>query len=216
MTVYTNKAKLAELSKMKDDSDESTETESEKSIILEKLFENPKLLTEPLINGEIYAIKSKNTKDVYIGSTTQKLKYRLSAHKKDFKNYNNSKCNYVTSFKIVHDNDCYIESLKTCKNVTKQELHRIEGEFIKLTKNCINKCIAGRTTQEYNKQHYQNNKKKINDYQNQKNICNMCNRNYTTGNKARHEKSKFHQQSIINITTLTINISHVDHVDILK
>ncbi len=104
-------------------------------------------------NGKIYSIRSHQTGDVYIGSTTQTLAQRLSVHKSKYKRYNNGKRRYVTSFQILAYDDAYIELVEHFPCASKEELHRREGEIIRET-NCVNKNIPGRS----HKQWYEDNK----------------------------------------------------------
>ena len=45
---------------------------------------------ENIITGRIYILKSFKTENIYIGSTIQTIKHRLSQHKSDYKRYNNN------------------------------------------------------------------------------------------------------------------------------
>ena len=96
-------------------------------------------------NGKIYAIRSHQTDDIYIGSTTQPLYKRLSSHKANFKD---KSYRYVSSNELLKYDDVYIELLQgyCCDN--KMELLKREGEFIR-SMDCVNKRVAGRTKQEY-------------------------------------------------------------------
>ena len=101
-------------------------------------------------NGKIYAIRSYKTEDVYIGSTTKKyLSARLAGHKYSYKRFLNGKNPYLSSFKILELEDAYIELLELYPCNFKEELCKKEGEYIRNTKNCINRSIAGRTGIEY-------------------------------------------------------------------
>jgi hypothetical protein len=63
---------------------------------------------------------------------------------------------------------------------------------------------------ENQKEYYNKNKVKINNQQNQKHICNICNCNYTYANKSRHYKSLKHQQALNNHQpVININIENV-------
>ena len=55
-------------------------------------------------NGKIYAIRSHQTTDIYIGSTTQSLSVRFGEHKRKYKLWINSKVNYITSYEIASNN----------------------------------------------------------------------------------------------------------------
>ena len=106
--------------------------------------------------GKIYTIRSHQSNDFYIGSTTQPLYKRLYEHKREYKRHQNGKCHYVTSFELVKYDDCYIELLEECKCENRQQLHKREGELIRENA-CVNKYIPGRTRAEY----LQDNKEKI-------------------------------------------------------
>ncbi len=103
--------------------------------------------------SKIYKIYSPSKNLIYIGSTTQTLSQRLAGHLRDKKNYDkdNTKKSY-TSFIVLDCEDYKIELLEeyACNNRT--QLHKKEGEYIKNIE-CVNKCVAGRTKKEYNKQY---------------------------------------------------------------
>lgn len=104
-------------------------------------------------NGKIYAIRSYQTDEIYIGSTIQALKERLRCHKKDLKRKT------CSSKLILQYEDAYIELIEECPCDNKEQLLRKEGEHIRAT-NCVNKKIAGRTDKEYQ----QENKEKRREY----------------------------------------------------
>lgn len=104
-------------------------------------------------NGKIYTIRSHQTDKIYIGSTTQPLSKRLSCHKGQYKSYLNGKKNYVTSYDIIEYGDAYIELLEDFPCETKDQLHKREGECIRAEPNCVNRCVAGRTTKQYREEH---------------------------------------------------------------
>ena len=108
-------------------------------------------------DSKIYTLRSHQTDEIYIGSTTQEISKRLANHKTAFKRYNEGKStNYLTSFKILEHDDAYIELLESFPCTNRMELCKREGELIRLM-DCVNKNIAGRT----GKQHYQDNKESI-------------------------------------------------------
>ena len=115
-------------------------------------------------NGKIYCIRSHQTDDIYIGSTTQKLCVRMAGHRKDYKRFINNKTHYYTSFDLCKYDDAYIELLEEYKCNNKEELEKREGEIIR-SMDCINKLVVGRTKQEYDKEYYKINKKKLKEYQ---------------------------------------------------
>ena len=88
-------------------------------------------------NGKIYAIRSNETDKFYIGSTTQPLHKRFSAHK------SNEKCSSSYMFCFP---DVYIELIESYPCNTKEELNRREGELIRENiSKVVNKSIAGRS-----------------------------------------------------------------------
>ena len=125
-------------------------------------------------NGKIYVLRSHQTEDIYIGSTTTKLSKRLYNHKQHFKCWKNGKHNYTSSYELMKYDDCYIELLEKYSCENKMELHRREGQLIR-EMDCVNKRIPGRThrewyddnkerKKEYNKEWRENNKDKKKEY----------------------------------------------------
>jgi hypothetical protein len=114
--------------------------------------------------GKIYSIRSYLTEDVYYGSTCQKLSDRLAGHKKNYKRWLlNKELGISSSYRIFEkDIDAYIELLELYPCNSKIELHKREGEIIRVNV-CVNKRIAGRTQKEYQ----QENKEQILEYRNQ-------------------------------------------------
>ncbi len=176
-------------------------------------------------NGKIYCIRSHQTEQIYVGSTTQPLSVRFGEHKR-------MNC---SSREILQHSDAYIELLENYACSDKNELNRREGHFIR-TMLCVNKQIPGRTQVEYrddnketfnekSKQYYQDNKETITEkskqyYQNnkehrkeqskqyyqdnietrkakrnQKHNC-CCGGRYTTANKAQHFKGPKHREFV--------------------
>jgi hypothetical protein len=109
-------------------------------------------------NGKIYAIRSHQTEEIYIGSTTQALYKRLYEHRAVYKNYKIGDAN-ISSFQILKYSDHYIELLELCSCGSKAELCKREGELIR-DNNSVNKVIPGRTPYEY----YIDNIEKIKEY----------------------------------------------------
>jgi hypothetical protein len=101
-------------------------------------------------NGKIYTIRSYTTDKYYIGSTTQPLPKRLYEHKKHYITHLAGKQNFITSYEIIKNNDCYIELLELFPCNSKMELEKREGELIREhLDNVVNKYVAGRTLKEY-------------------------------------------------------------------
>lgn len=152
-------------------------------------------------HGKIYIIRSPHTEDVYIGSSIQPLSVRMGKHR--------DMSNDCRSASIILAGDSYIELLEIWACNTVEELRAREGHHIRITPNCINRNIAGRSRKQYyqdnvekTKQYYQNNAEKICENQKQyykqnanklntKNNC-VCGGKFTTSNKAQHENTLKH------------------------
>jgi hypothetical protein len=159
-------------------------------------------------NAKIYKLWSPEGDDIYVGSTAQPLYARLSAHKRKMK--------YSSKILFEKYDDVRIELIEYFPCDNKEQLNKKEGEYIRKL-DCVNRNIAGRTMKEYNqdkKEHHQkwyhdnkqykldyqkeyskNNKEKIKEWRMQKITCD-CGRTFAIDNKARHERSKFHQAFI--------------------
>lgn len=96
-------------------------------------------------NGKIYAIRSHQTDDVYIGSTCNPLCKRMAQHRCDYK----SQTRITNSRMILKYDDAYIELIENFPCNTKEELLSREGHHIRTMPNCVNRCIVGRTRKEY-------------------------------------------------------------------
>lgn len=169
--------------------------------------------------GKIYAIRTYQSEEVYVGSTIQTLANRMAGHRRDYKEYkkNGTSVKYVSSYKILKYDDAYIELIQLYPCNSKTELDAVEGQYIRQME-CVNKNIAGRSRKEYrmdnsdrlneiSKQYYLENKEsikerksqyyidnrdKINEYKNQKHTC-ICGGKYTTGHKSQHLNTNKHQ-----------------------
>jgi len=102
-------------------------------------------------NGKIYKLWSPQGTDeeVYYGSTCNDLRFRKYGHKRK-----DNKCQSKKLFEKYDDVRIELIESYPCNN--KEELNKKEGEYIRNNK-CLNRCIAGRTEQEY----YQDNKEII-------------------------------------------------------
>jgi hypothetical protein len=132
--------------------------------------------------GKIYCIRSHQTDEIYIGSTTQTLAERLTKHK------NSIKCSYRTSQHILQYQDAYIELIELFPCNSKEELNKKEGEHIRLN-NCVNKRIAGRTGQEWreeNKEHRTSQQKEY--YETNKDQIKETQKHYREDNKEQLKK----------------------------
>lgn len=113
-----------------------------------------------MVYGRIYTIRSHQTPNIYIGSTTQILCKRMSDHHRDYKRYLNGLFGCTSSYEILQYTDAYIELLFEGEFESKNALQKKEGEYIR-EMNCVNKVIPGRSSQEY----YKDNKEHIVEYQ---------------------------------------------------
>ena len=134
-------------------------------------------------NGKIYKIVCNKTNLIYIGSTTQKyLCNRLKQHVYDFKTQRKNS----TSFKVLENNDYYIELVEVYSCNSKDELLVRERYYFDIIK-CVNKVRPSITikekkdklteqkkiyfqlnkdkikenTRQYKKEYYQKNKNKL-------------------------------------------------------
>jgi len=138
-----------------------------------------------MVYGRVYAIRSHQTTDIYIGSTEQILCKRMSDHRKDYKRYLNYGIYDITSIEILKHEDAYIELIYEGEFESKYALKRKEGEYQR-SMDCVNRCVAGQTQQE-SKQKYRENK----NFK-QKITC-ECGSIICIGAKSLHLKSIKHQ-----------------------
>jgi len=177
-------------------------------------------------DGKIYKIVCNITDECYIGSTTQPtLARRLTGHITDYKRFKEGKGNKVTSHEIIHRSDYQILLIENFPCNSRDELTAREGEIIrdyKINCNCVNRCVAGRTKKQWNKENEEkikeqrkvyklDNKEKIKEYSKEydksyreknntlikmkkmeKNVC-ICGSCYCKDNKAKHERTNKHQ-----------------------
>lgn len=73
-------------------------------------------------NGKIYRIVCNTTGLQYIGSTTRPLSERLNEHKQNLKKFLNGKTHYVTSFKVLENNNFQIILIENVPCSRKEEL----------------------------------------------------------------------------------------------
>jgi hypothetical protein len=101
---------------------------------------------------------------IYIGSTTMPLlSQRMSQHRATYKHYQTGKGNHTSSYEIFEKYGvdlCKIELVELFPCNSKDELMKQEGHHIR-NNQCTNKNIAGRTSKEWNKEFYEENKDEI-------------------------------------------------------
>ena len=100
--------------------------------------------------AKVYKIVDNTNGNIYVGSTCEPtLARRLAGHVGAYKKYLNGKYHYVTSFKILENNDYAIVLLEACENTTtKDELHARERIYVEAL-DCVNKIVPLRTQKEY-------------------------------------------------------------------
>jgi hypothetical protein len=117
-------------------------------------------------NGKIYTIRNRNddTK-IYVGSTIQSLAVRFAGHKRDSQRY----MKYKLYVEVHNDWDnWYIELYENYQCNNREELHKREGEIIRLI-GTLNMVIAGRDKTQYRIE----NSDKMKEYQKQYRIENV-------------------------------------------
>jgi hypothetical protein len=154
--------------------------------------------------GRIYKLVSTETDKVYVGSTTRRLQKRMTDHKYNYARYILGKYCYVTSFEIMkHFPNISIELIYEGVFETKADMYRLEGEYIQVTENCINKHIAGRSKEEYRQDKKDIIRQKKQDYREknkeklcEKFTCEDCGGSYSHEHKAHHIRTQKHLQAV--------------------
>ena len=103
--------------------------------------------------GKIYTIRSRNSDNVYVGSTCNVLRKRIYEHKTDYKNWINGNPKYISSYEVLKDGACYIELFEKYPCNSKDELKRREGEVMR-SMECVNKKKWIGMTREEMKEHW--------------------------------------------------------------
>ena len=170
--------------------------------------------------GKIYKIVSNVSDKVYYGSTCEKqLSRRLASHRGDYKKYqsNSEKYDFLTSFKILEEDNYDIVLVEEVNCNSKEQLHARERFYIE-NNECINKVVPQRTRKErYNdpstgyavktsaqqKVYAANNRGKIHEIHKRWRDANKeklyyhhpceCGREYQKSQKSRHCQTKYHQ-----------------------
>jgi len=135
-------------------------------------------------NGKIYKLIDNTNGNIYIGTTClPSLAKRLAQHRSYYNGYikGYEQHRYVTSFKILENNDYSIVLIEEYPCQTKDQLLARERHHIE-TNQCVNKKIPTRTQKEY----YQHNKEKIAEH----------NKKYKEQNKERYKEQSLKYRSI--------------------
>jgi len=134
------------------------------------------------MRGYIYKLYTNDQKQVYYGSTSQRVCKRIADHNTDYKQWLKGKRNFVYSFPIIATNDYTYETLEYIDYNEKFELKQRERWYIQ-NNDCVNKQIPNQTEKEYRdthrdeiteykKEYYIDNKDKLLEYQTQYHIDN--------------------------------------------
>ena len=95
-------------------------------------------------NGRIYTLRSHQTDDIYIGSTTRMLRKRMAEHRYNYKH----RKTHTSAHQILQYEDCYIELLEEFPCDNKEQLEKREMECVR-NMDCVNKLKWRRTRTEY-------------------------------------------------------------------
>ena len=172
-------------------------------------------------NSKVYKIWSPNGDKIYVGSTTKiMLCQRMTVHRYKYRLWKETGKVDTTSYILFDEyglKNCFIELLEAKECSSKDELHKLEGKYIREL-NCVNKVVPGRTKKEYredNKEHIieqgkiwrKDNKEFITNYSNKYRSDNKdtiktkksvpftctCGLTFRKDDKARHERSIKHK-----------------------
>ena len=157
-------------------------------------------------NSKVYKIWSAQGDKIYVGSTTkQYLSQRMDKHRSDYKRWKDGKTNMITSFKLFDEygvNNCFIELLETKECNSKDELHKIEGKYIRELE-CVNKLNPYRTEieiKEYQKKYHEDNKEQLNEKMKQYYLDNksqICEQTKEYRENHKDQISEYHKQFYI-------------------
>ena len=148
-------------------------------------------------NGKIYKLYNINNNKIYIGSTCHSLAKRFYEHVNDTNRYFKGNFSYISSCevfeKINNSENVRIELLDNVNCLNKNQLTRIERNYIENTDNCINKRIPSRESKEASLAYYYKNKEKIlKKIHEKKTLCELCDVVIIGSNFSRHLRSKKH------------------------
>ena len=93
--------------------------------------------------SKIYKLTSSKTSACYIGSTTLRLKKRLTCHRSNYRQYQKGKQQYKTSFEVIKKDPHAIKItlLEACPCKNKEQLKRRERIHIRKHRGCVNKNL---------------------------------------------------------------------------
>jgi predicted GIY-YIG superfamily endonuclease len=176
----------------------------------------------------IYKIATSDGSKVYYGSTNNFTRRKIE-HLSNYRKYINGGSKYLAAFEILNDANHAFEIVATLKNISRNDLEKIESSFIQGNP-CVNiQRIYGdraKTNEEYRKK----NKAEINTkgleyyYRNRETICAKnreskkkittceCGRQVKIGSLSKHKQSKIHSDLIDKRASITFtgNINTVN------
>ena len=141
--------------------------------------------------GKIYRITYQGCNAPYYGSTKDPINWRFNHHKTAYKQYLQGNANYCQSYKILENENCYIELVENYNCKDREELEQKEQYYID-NNVCVNTSVASK----------KNSKKKRYDYNNGKiymitydgceypyigHTIQTLNRRFTSGHKCKYK-----------------------------
>ena len=142
-------------------------------------------------NGKIYKIVCNKTGLIYVGSTCKKLCQRLAGHREKYRAYLKGMYTYVTSFKILENDDYDIILLELFPCDSKEQLTARERFYIE-SMQCVNKIVPTRTLEEYKIQFGEDIRQKKQEFYelNKESILEKAKQNYIDNREIKLEKQK--------------------------
>ena len=106
-------------------------------------------------NGKIYKVIDNAYTKCYIGSTCEDLSQRFARHRLSYRRYKKGLAPLCRIFDVFDEfgvENCKIELIEEFPCDNKEQLLKREGYHIR-NNECVNRCVAGRTKQEYTAEH---------------------------------------------------------------
>jgi hypothetical protein len=106
----------------------------------------PNTTSDGAIRGRIYKISAPGCDTVYVGSTRQTLRQRLSHHRYDRRRWQRSAGHFMSSYEVLAHPGAEIHLLEEGE-FTKQHLREREAHYIQSLPS-VNRCMPGRSQAE--------------------------------------------------------------------
>ena len=103
-------------------------------------------------NGKIYCIRNNIDDDICVGSATQPLSKRMTAHRATANKRKRGNSMLYIKMRHMGPNKFYIELIKECPRDNLEQLRRTEGELSRQMA-ALNQNVAGQTKAEYREIH---------------------------------------------------------------